>query len=78
MNTISMIFGLIGYLVAGALAWNNIRWRVRNLENNHADMKTLLEKQIEITRIVELNSVELKVISKASERRLQIVEDRIR
>ena len=78
MSEVSMIFGLIGYLIAGVLAWNNIRWRVRNLETNHKDMKTILEKQVEVTRIVELNSVELKVIAKASERRLQIVEDRMR
>ena len=78
MSEVSIIFGVIGYFISGVLAWNNIRWRVRNLEINHKDMKVILEKQVEVTRIVELNSVELKVIAKASERRLQIVEDRMR
>ena len=78
MSETSLIFALIGYLIAGVLGWSNIRWRVRNLETNHTDMKSILDKQIDVTRIVEMNSVELKAIARASERRLQLVEDRLK
>jgi hypothetical protein len=75
---VAMIFAFIGWVIAGALAWNNIRWRIRILENNQDGFKTILEKQVQITRDVELNSVELKQIAKATERRLQLIEDRMK
>jgi hypothetical protein len=70
------IFALVGYLIAGITAWNSIRWRVKILENDRDGMKAIIDKQVEITRNVELNSVELKQIAKATERRLQLIEDR--
>lgn len=73
-----MIFTTIGWIVAGTMALNNIRWRVKNLEVSHSEMKAMMDKQIEITKNVEMNSIELKQISKAGERRLQLIEDRMK
>ena len=75
---VPMIFTTIGWIVAGTMALNNIRWRVKNLEVSHSEMKAMMDKQIEITKNVEMNSIELKQISKAGERRLQLIEDRMK
>ena len=77
------LFAVVGWIGVGVAAWMNIRWRVKNLEQSHAELKAnqkdlerIIEKQVEVTRTVELNSVRLTEIAKASERRLQLVEDR--
>lgn len=74
--TLTQIVAALGYVIAGALAMNNMRWRLRNLEQSQGDMKALLREQTEIAHNIELNTVELKGIAKLTEKRLQILEDR--
>ena len=69
------VIALVGYFGMGVLAWSNMRWRVTNLEGRHDALQDIVSKQLDITREVELNSRELKQISKATERRLQMLED---
>lgn len=67
---------MVAWLIAGALAYNNIRWRLKNLEDGHNGLKEIVKDQVKVTHEVELNSAELKQIAKATERRLQLIEDR--
>ena len=80
-------FAILGWLCLGVLAWSNMWWRVKNLEDGHAAFKNettarldktdmIMAKQVELTREVELNNRELKVICAVTERRLTLVEDR--
>ena len=80
-------FAVLGWICLGVVAWSNMRWRVKNLEDGHVAFKkettarldkadTIMQKQVELTRDVELNNRELKVICAVTERRLTLVEDR--
>lgn len=78
-------FAAVGWICVGVVAWMNLRWRVKTLEINHEamskrhdKMESVIEKQVEITRDVELNSRELKTIAAVTERRLTLVEDRVK
>ena len=62
---IAMIFAYIGWLVAGVLAWNNLQWRVKNLEQKTANI-----------HLTEQSVIELSTIAKASDRRLVMLEER--
>lgn len=74
--TLTQIVAILGYLLAGALAVNNIRWRLKNLEEDQGEMKTLMKQQADIFHNIEVNTVELKGIAKLTGKRLQILEDR--
>ena len=80
-------FAVLGWICLGIVAWSNMRWRVKNVEDAHAALKadtakrfdmadSIMQKQVELTRQVELNNHELKVICAVTERRLTLVEDR--
>jgi hypothetical protein len=78
-------FAILGWLCLGVLAWSNMRWRVKNLEDGqsrlseeHKNLEKIIDKQVDLTRDVELNNRELKVICAVTERRLTLVEDRNR
>lgn len=76
---------ILGWITVGIVAWVNMRWRIKNLEdrnaeheNRHDKMEAIIAQQVELTRDVELNNRELKVICAVTERRLTLVEDRVK
>lgn len=44
----------------------------------HDRIEQIVEEQVKLTRAVELNNAELKVICAVTERRLTLVEDRVK
>ena len=77
-SVLFLIFALVGYLAAGIVAWTNVRWRIGNAEKSLTSLQLIVKDQLELTRAVEINSVKLAEIAKNTERRLQLVEDRLK
>ena len=82
-SVLILLLSLGGYGIAGILAWSNQQWRIKNLETDHGQlveqhesMQRIIEKQADITHDVELNSRELKQIVIATQRRLEMLENR--
>lgn len=75
-GVVLFVIALIGYCGMGLFAYSNMRWRVTNLEARQGGLQSIVDKQLDLTREVESNLRELKQIALATERRLQLLEDR--
>ena len=77
-GAIFIVFAFIGWLVAGTVAWTNLRYRVGSVEAWQIKTDAIIAKQVGLAREVEINSRELKIIAANGERRLKLVEDRLK
>lgn len=74
--SLGSILSVISFLVAAIVAWRDLNWRIKNLEEwKDIHYHSFAEVQANVALLREISS-RLEQIAKGQERRLQMLEDR--